>query len=190
MTAAERARRYRARKRDVTERHAVELDGLRESVAALAGEVRALVEVIRSERDEALRHGSARDVTERHDGEGAPAQARVTAATRALSGPRVAVANQRDAVTPLGPRIVDTLARTTEGASAPALADAVGVSSSRTLEELVMLQSAGLVRRIAGQSPGERDRWQVVEQYPLRNGATRSVGHNAAGSPALEEATV
>lgn len=171
-TAAARARAYRARKRDVTDRHAVELGEL---VAA----IHELVAELRADRDGSLRHVGPRDVTVRHGGEGAPGHSRVSAATRALSGPRVAASKKRDVVTELAERVETSLGRLAGGASPQALADEFDAPVSDVIEALVWLQSAGLVRRIPAAGPTGRDFWVIHAGFGAPPAAAAAEGMKA-----------
>jgi hypothetical protein len=59
-------------------------------------------------------------------------------------------------------RILETLRTAPAPPSAPALADALDLPAGAVLGVLVALTRAGLVRRIAGTSARERDRWAAT----------------------------
>lgn len=176
-TAAERARRYRARRRerDVTERH-----GGAELVAVLAQlveRVEELAELVRAgyppsavtvdKRDDFARHAVRRDVTERHASESARAGDARTGTAPGSYGAEGAVAipdlSSRvtdPGVDPRG-RILEALAGRSPH-SVAAIADAIGLSSRDAAAELVALAGLGRVRRVGAILPGDFDRWELV----------------------------
>ena len=174
-TAAERARRYRARRRDRDANVTLRESGLEAVLGEVRDELRALREALPvlaergypqsapnvDSRNVTGRHAVQRDVTERHATEGAPAPARVGARLSAPSGPREPLAVDRDDVT-TEPRILELLAAVHEPASAGAIADALRLPTSMVVDELVALQRIGRVQRIAATQPGERDRWRLL----------------------------
>lgn len=174
-TAAERARRYRARRRErdagVTSREP-ELVAV---VAQLVEEIRELAELVRNgypqnvpavdNRNVTPSRSAERDATQRHATKGAPAPARVYAAPGPLQGPREPTENQRDVT---GERILVELRRAPGPASAEALADALDIPRGAVVAALGELQGAGLVARLTGSTPADRwgaDRWSptIVE---------------------------
>jgi len=182
-TAAERARRYRARHRDVTEQHADDLHALVVAVGELVDVLRANGAQPVGNRDAGARHAPVRDVTDHHAGEGAPARAHVTHDDPAPTAPRIVDAVNRDvtpvpvadgqvgidellgphpAARPLPPLELELLeALTHSPATVDALADAVSAGVRPVLEALIDLQRQGRVRRVAGETPRDRDRWRL-----------------------------
>ena len=169
-TAAERARRYRARRaaqRDgsVTSRPALEaqLVEMRASIAQLVELVGTLIHTV-EKRDENGRHAVQRDVTERHAPEGAPARTRVGTRLSAPSGPREPYVNHRD-VTPadapsaLAGRIIEVLGRAHTPQSAAPIADALELPAAAVLAELATLGGLGLVHRLAPETATGPIRW-------------------------------
>ena len=164
VSAAERARQYRARRRErdanVTQRApelAVVLGELLDEIRALRRDIHRSSPIVDTapSRDANGPSRSERDVTKRHGGESAPAPARVGARLSGPTGPREPLANQRD-VTPI---ILDALRAAPAPPSAAALADALDLPAGAVLGVLVDLTRGGLVRRIAGETARDRDRW-------------------------------
>jgi hypothetical protein len=175
-TAAERARRYRARKRDagVTSRE----PGLEAMLGEIRAELRALRLAVEGEypqlvhrgdiRDAGARHAGRRDVTERHAPEGARTPARVGTRLSPLTGGGEPPVIDRD-VTPLE-RTLDSILEELRAAPAPAsaaaISDATDLPLGGTIAALAELQRRGLVRRVAGVTPADRDRWQPILAQP------------------------
>ena len=166
-TAAERARRYRARRaqRDatVTSRE----HELARVIAQLVDEIRELRRELTSgdihsvdNRDGGARHAVRRDVTERHADEGAHAPARVRTRLTAPTAPSEPASN-RHVVTPRAERILEILGRAHTGQSAAAIADALELRAVDVIADLVGLAGLSRVTRYAGSTPGERDRWAL-----------------------------
>lgn len=183
LTAAERARRYRARRRDavvtvrdvpVRERDALD-DRLGRIEALLEELVAALVHNV-DERDANGRHAVQRDVTGRHATEGAPAPARVGARLTPPSGASEPLAVERDGVT-TEPRILELLAAVHEPASAGAIADALRRPTSEVVDELVALQRIGRVQRVEATRIGERDRWRLLGAAPTVEATIRCAAY-------------
>ena len=173
-TAAERARRYRARRAAVTSRSS---HGLGELVAVLvrvAEDIEALLESYPQPagavgiRDDFARHAVPRDVTTRHAAEGARVAPARTSAVSSTSGALETAAIPSRVTDPL----VDVRARILEALAgrsphtAAALADALAISTAEALAGLVALAGLGRVRRIAATEIDGRDRWQLVTESP------------------------
>jgi hypothetical protein len=171
-TAAERARRYRARRRERDASVTLREPELVAVVGQLVAELRVLSALIRADYPQSApavenRDGESvtpadRDVTERHAPEGAPAPARVGARLTGPSGPSEPLASDRNGVTPAEPRILELLAAVREPPSIGSIADALRIPSSEVADELVALQRIGRVRRIPATLPGDRDRWALL----------------------------
>lgn len=166
-TAAERARRYRARRRDditpqIGSTDAIDL--LRQLVAGV-DRLCAAVE----NPGASVTSRTPRDVTERHGDEPARAPARVGDTGPAPTGLGPGTSPMRDGVTAFEAarqhsQLLELLTR--GPASVAALADAAGVSQRDCLESLIELQRLGLVHRIAGMTPRDRDRWERQPATP------------------------
>ena len=163
-TAAQRAAAYRKRRAErdanVTSRDA--------ELVAVLGELLEAIHALRrdinsgGERDVTARHELARDVTKASRPEGAPAPARVGARLTAPSGPSEPLVNQRDVTAVDTGRILEALRTAPAPPSAPALADALDLPAGAVLGALVDLTRAGLVRRLAGETARDRDRWSAI----------------------------
>jgi len=174
-TAAERARRYRARRRErdgsVTSREPellaimveirAEIGALRAGHAELAGRSYPQPADSVDNRDGGARHAVRRDVTERHAEEGAPARAHASTRLTGPTGPSEPATNQRDVTAETG-LVVAKLAAVHEPASIGALADAIELPDRVVAAVLVGLVNAGRAQRIPASAPGDRDRWQLV----------------------------
>jgi len=179
--AAERARRYRARRRErdasVTSRAPViepvlgelerglvevlaELRALRAAIAELAAAGYPQLADSVGKRDVTARHAVQRDVTKRHGAESAPAPARVRTRLSGPTGPREPLEIHRD-VTAAEAVLVE-LRRAPAPASADAIADALDVPRAAVAAALVELRQAGLVQRIPAPTLRDRDRWAPV----------------------------
>lgn len=173
-TAAERARRYRARRRErdagVTSR--TEPPPIIAPVLLeLLAEIRELrAELVKAsypqsapavdKRDVTRRHAVQRDVTQRHGGEGAPAPARVRTRVPGPTGPRDTLGRDRD-VTP-AEAVLEILRHAPAPASIDAIADALDAPTAEVARALVGLVEAGLVLRLPGATSIDRDRWAPV----------------------------
>jgi len=180
-TAAERARRYRARQREAQlerdasvmsrpalDAHALEL--VNERLGELLVEIRALAELVRAgypqpapdvdSRNVTARHGAQRDVTKRHGAEAAPARAYAGTRLSGPTGPREPLEIHRDVTT--AEAVLVELRRAPAPASVGAIADAIDAPASSVAVALGELVGAGLVRRIPAETIRERDRWAPV----------------------------
>lgn len=173
LTAAQRAARFRAKREAERDALVTSRAVTTPAIEAVLGEVLAELRAIRSAltevgypqpapvvtpRDATARHAVQRDATKRHETEGAPAPTRVRARFPAPTGPGEPYAADRD-VTPA--ELVLGVVRRSP-ASAGALADALDIPTAAIVAALADLQRAGLVRRTAGATPADRDRWAPV----------------------------
>jgi hypothetical protein len=153
----------RARRKAESGRHVTESDARLARIEALLEElVASLVHNVDK------RHVTGRDALERHvtesdAGEGAPAPTRVRARLTAPSGPSEPYVIPRSDVTAVDTgRILEALRTAPAPPSAPALADALDLPAGAVLGALVDLTRAGLVRRLAGETARDRDRWSAI----------------------------
>lgn len=166
--AAERARRYRARRRETEVAETISLPIiLRELIDA--------VEKLRESVDNFGRRDVTvppRDVTPRHaplNGAGAGPRAENDAPTLP-SGASGSVNVTRDAVTAFSlaarqSRIVERLRGVHSPQTVAAIADACDLGEASTIEALSTLREIGLAERVPG-GRGERDRWQLHAVTP------------------------
>jgi hypothetical protein len=157
-TAAERARRYRARRRQrdgsVTSRE----HELARTIAELVDEIR---ELRRELKTGDIHTVDNRDAVTRHADEGAHALAHVRTRLTAPTGPSEPLEIRRD-VTPRAESVLGILSRAHSAQSAAAIGDALGLGAVDVIAELVALAGLGRVRRVPASSMRERDRWQLV----------------------------